>query len=143
MTPVVRWFRNLREKLFGKFYEGPEPPERIGEIVIVYANTFPAATRADWVRFAADHAREAYRAGYVRGVEYIERDPEERVILTQLDPDVVADALSPDWRWSPEVELQGDSDFVPRESANTEAQDIEDLLREMKQDERRGRKPVG
>jgi hypothetical protein len=135
MTPIVRWFRNLREKIFGSFFEGPTPPERLDKIVIVFANTHPNATKFDWVNFAMDHAREAYRAGWVRGYEKTERDPDEREIINNANPDIIADALNPDWRWSPEVKLEGNDEPLQDMPPN-ERDQLEHALR----DARRKRK---
>ena len=133
MTPLVRWFRNIRERIFGSFYDGPEPPDRLAQMVIAFALTNPQATRFDWTRFAIEHARECYRAGYTRGYEYIERDPDERAILTQLDPDALADALDPDWRWSPELDLNG----IPKEPVNefvfSEREEMERLMKQVRE----------
>jgi hypothetical protein len=136
MTPLFRWFRNAYEKLFGKFFEGPQPPARLGEIVIVFANKYPAATRDDWVRFATEHANECYRSGWVRGYERGERDPDERDIIAQARPEVLADALEHDWRWSPEVVLN-EPERVPKESAQTEAEEVEELMRELRDEQRK------
>lgn len=130
MTPLVRWFRNLREKLFGSFFEGPAPPDRLAQMAIVFANTNPTATRAEWLRFCIEHARESYRAGWVRGYEYTERDPDERAIISQVDPDVVATAMDPDWQWSPEVTLTEEPTEVIREEQLTEREEMERLFKQ-------------
>jgi hypothetical protein len=97
-TPLVRFFRRMAEKLFGTWKEGIEPPDRLGDMVITFANMHPHATRQDWVVFATFHAREAYRSGYLRGVEYAEREDDE----PGLDPDVLMDAMNgPSWRGRP------------------------------------------
>lgn len=111
MTPILRWFRDFRERWLGKMYEGPEPPERLATMVIAFAQMNPQATRFDWTRFAIEHARECYRAGWTRGFEYVERDPEERAAIRHLDPETLASALDPNWRWSPELTIDG----IPRE----------------------------
>jgi hypothetical protein len=133
-TPVVRWFRNIREKLLGKFYDGPEPPARIVEMVVVWANMNPTATRAEWVRFVSEHAKECYRAGWVRGYEYTERDPDERAIISQLDPELIATAMDPNWRWSPEVQLEEDPQTVVPEMQLNEREEMERLLRQTKKE---------
>lgn len=87
--------RRSWEKLVGQFYEGPEPPDRIADMVVFFANSNPHATRLDWVTFCTEHAREVYKSGYVRGMENAERDPDD----PPVDPDVIADAIDPNWRW--------------------------------------------
>lgn len=133
MPPIVRWFRDIRERIFGKFYDGPEPPDRLAQMVIAFALTTPQATRFDWTRFAIDHARECYRAGYTRGVEYVERDPDERALLSQLDPDAIADALSPDWRWSPELDLNGIPKEPVQEFVFGEPEEMERLMKQVRE----------
>jgi|ERR1700722_2026544 len=131
-TPIVRWFRNLREKLLGKFYDGPEAPDRLRQMVVVFANTNPTATRLEWIRFAVEHAKESYRAGWVRGYEYTERDPDERAVMRHVDPEMIALAMDPDWEWSPEVKLAEDPATVVPEEQPTEREEIERLFRQAK-----------
>lgn len=99
MTPLVRFLRRATEKLFGKWEEGPEPPQRLREIVVVFANMHPTATRQDWTTFAAEQVAEAYRCGYARGYEHAERDP------APFKPEDLADKMDPNWRWAPDVRL--------------------------------------
>jgi hypothetical protein len=99
VTALKRWLSRRAEKFLDKYYEGPEPPQRISDLVIEFANLYPTATRSQWLRFATEHAREAYRAGYQRGYEYVERDPD--FFRTDLPPDMIADMHDPDWRWRP------------------------------------------
>lgn len=98
MTPVVKWIRDTVERAFGRFYEGPTPPERLKRLVVVFGNKYRHATRNDWARFAMKHAEEAYKAGYVRGYEYTERD---REWPHKFPPDLLADMYDPDWKWRP------------------------------------------
>jgi hypothetical protein len=109
MTPLVRWMRRVRDKFFGRFYEGPDMPARFTEAVIVFANTHPTATREQWTIFAQEHARAAYMSAFIRGVEYVERD----VRASWGNPDAVMDTYDPDWRWSPGVELEDPLQVVP------------------------------
>lgn len=99
MTALKRWLSRRAERFLDRYYEGPEPPLRIADLAIEFANLYPQATRAMWLRFATDHAREAYRAGYQRGYEYVERDPD--FFRSDLPPDMIADQMDPDWRWRP------------------------------------------
>lgn len=93
-----KWLRARAEKWLGSFYDGPEPPERFDVMVEEFVRIYPNATRFEWMRFAVSHAREAYRAGYVRGVEYVEREPDWR---PDLPPEVLADHIDPNWKWRP------------------------------------------
>ncbi len=74
MTPFVRLLRNVWERLFGKFYDGPEPPERLTQMVQLFMIAHPFATRQQWAQFASKHSGETYKSGYVRGFEWAERD---------------------------------------------------------------------
>lgn len=76
MNKVKRYLRDALEKVLARFYEGPEPPERIGETVILFRVLNPGADAEAWARFAIMHAEDCYRAGFVRGVERTERNPE-------------------------------------------------------------------
>lgn len=89
MTPLMKWLKKQWEKHLGTFDEGPEPPARIGNVVGLFARTYPKATVADWVAFATAHAEGAYKDGYVRGYERSERlgpdweDPDEAAKLLE------------------------------------------------------------
>jgi hypothetical protein len=72
--------------------------------VVAFANAHPKATRGEWIAFAAAHAGEAYRSGYVRGHEWAERDDEMR---PDVPPEVVADLVDPDWRWRRAILIDG------------------------------------
>lgn len=99
-TPLVRWLQRTTEKLLGTWREGPEPPKRLDDLVIVFARMHPHATRRQWVEVAQALAREAYRTGFVRGYEHAERDPEE--------PDVEAYAAA----MQDGMRLLGDEDGI-------------------------------
>jgi hypothetical protein len=96
--------RRLLERAAGAIDDGPEPPDRLAEMVVAFANDNPHATRAEWVAFSAQHAAECWRSGYRRGFENVE--------LPEQDPDRVADELDPNWRWSPDIRLVGDAGAV-------------------------------
>jgi hypothetical protein len=133
MTPVARWFRNARERLLGKFFDGPEPPERLSQMVIAFAETNPQATRFDWARFAIEHGRECYRSAYTRGLEYTERDPDEQALLAKLDPETLANAMDPtwhDWVWSPELRLDGIPRETVREFVFSEQEEMQRLIKQ-------------
>lgn len=91
-------------------YEGPTPPERLAEMVIWFAETYPNASRKQWVVFASAHARESYRAGYVRGYEHVERDPD---FFRDRSPDEVAYLERQEFAWSPNILLTRPDDVVP------------------------------
>ena len=92
MVPVARFLRNTLEKLLKRFYEGPHPPDRIGEEVRLFRAIFPLATPGDWMTFAQGLAENAYRSGFTRGEERAERDPRH------LEPDLrLIDAQTHDW----------------------------------------------
>jgi hypothetical protein len=112
------FIRNFLEKLLGRFYEGPKMPLRLSDLVVAFANMYPRATRAEWVRFAQSHASVCYQAGYVRGIESSERDYQE----PETPPEVLADAIDPmwrhrvyDWKWGHVRELS-EPGGVPQES---------------------------
>jgi hypothetical protein len=124
VTPFAKWVRDRVEKWVGKFYEGPEPPARLGEIATEFGNIFPNATRREWLAMAKNLANEAYRSGYVRGIEWAERDPD--AVTPNVPPDVIADMVDPDWRWRPAVDLTRPDEVVPEE--RTEARKTVDML---------------
>jgi hypothetical protein len=66
------------EKALGRFYEGPEPPPRLTEELKLFRVMHPLATPAEWEAVAARLIVNAYRDGYVRGFEAMERDPSQR-----------------------------------------------------------------
>lgn len=133
MTPVGKWLRERLERFLGRYEEGEDPPARIREQVIVFASMNPKATRIEWVDFAATLAEESYRSGYIRGVEWAERDP----LATRPGdtPEAIADALDPSWRerpWQPQVYLDGDpSELVSDEPRRPDDQ-LADALRGLK-----------
>ena len=97
MTRAGRMFRNLLERLLGRYYEGPEPPQRIGQNVSAFATLNPRATVGDWMDFTTRYASECYRSGHVRGLEWAERDLDRRDPVT--DPELLEDHRRNDWSW--------------------------------------------
>lgn len=95
MTPFKRLVVSTLEKAIGRYYEGPEPPGYIDRMVEQFAQDAPRATRGQWVAFALGLAQEAYRAGYTRGYEYVERTDDWH---PTLPPEVVADMMDPTWK---------------------------------------------
>lgn len=118
MTPFVKWIRNTAEKLFGKYEEGPDAPERLREMVIHFANHHPRASREDWVNFAAGLASEAYQSGYVRGYEYTERTNDWR---SDIPPEELADWIDPNWKWSPGIVLDNAGGIVSEDGDTEES----------------------
>lgn len=74
MNRLTRWLRNAWQRVRGKFYEGPEPPERIGQMVSIFVAMNPHATVQEWVAFATELGAGCYRDGWTRGYEWLERD---------------------------------------------------------------------
>lgn len=127
MTPLKKYLRKLAERFLGTYEEGEQAPKRLREQVIAFAEMYPKATRDEWVAFAAGFADECYEAGFIRGVEWVERDPEALDFPPGRSPEEIADAMDPTWRerpWSPNGELQGGAEVVP------EVRHPDDVLRE-------------
>lgn len=96
MTPFVKFLRNSWEKAFGKFYEGPQAPDRVENMVVAFMKMNPHATRKEWAAFAARHAAEAYASGYSRGFEWAERDLDR---LPKDSPEVKDHDARHSWAW--------------------------------------------
>lgn len=135
MTVLSRWAAKKAEQYLKRYYEGPEPPLRFADMAIEFANLYPTATRAQWLRFATEHAREAYRAGYQRGYEYVERDPD--FFRTDLPPDKIADMHDPDWRWRPMDRgmSYAEPDAIPKD----EPDEYEETIRHIRQSMQRAK----
>lgn len=121
MTPLGKWLRRKVEKWAGTYYEGQKAPERLREQVIAFANMYPTATRGQFVEMAASLAEEAYAAGYLRGVEWAERDPEP---FPGASPETIADEIDPDWKWRPAIQLE-----VPPGEVVLDHHDLPDVVR--------------
>lgn len=76
MSRIRYWISRLLQKLAGIWYEGPEPPSRLGTSVEAFAFTHPVASREQWAAFAIQLAETAYQAGYQRGYEQRVEDVE-------------------------------------------------------------------
>ncbi len=137
MTKLVQFLKRTWEKYIGTWYEGPDAPSRLLDLSVDFANRHPLATRMEWVMFATEHAAEAYRQGWLRGYEYVERDRDWHRFVGDADPDSFADTLYPDWRQSAPVELQAPYARVLPQEPND--QDLIEHLMNMvrRQDERR------
>lgn len=98
MTRFLRALGALAERLLGTYYQGPEPPaDRHRELVLLFAEAHPRATRREWMDLAAAMAGEAWRSGYAQGYEHTEREPGELRRLVRRSEEA-ADALDPAWR---------------------------------------------
>ncbi len=117
MTPLVKWLKKKAAVFAGTYEGGQDPPERLREQVIAFANMYPAATRGQFVDMAATLAEEAWRAGHLCGIEWAERDP--NAFDPSLPPEVIADQIDPDWRWRPMSELELPADEVIPEHRTT------------------------
>jgi hypothetical protein len=110
MTPLSKWIRDCAEKLARRYYEGPTPPRRIFELVDVFAESFPNATRREWRDFAVRIAGEFYRSGYIRGYEWYMRDADSSTDA----PDVLITAHDPDGAWLDREIVLSNPDNVPK-----------------------------
>lgn len=113
---VKSWIRRKLEEWMGEYSEDGSPPDRLRLEVLSFAEMYPNATRGQFVDFAARFAGECWRAGYIRGVEWAERDPDE----VAASPEQLADKFDPEWRWRPagDLNLEG---VVPEERTDEEA----------------------
>lgn len=78
MSMLGRAVNKAYELIRSTYYEGPDPPGRLKQIVIDFANSHPKATRKQWVAFCSKLADDSYRDGYTRGFEWAERDLDRR-----------------------------------------------------------------
>lgn len=128
MTPLKKYLRKLAERFLGTYEEGEKAPKRLREQVMAFAEMYPKATRLEWMTFAAGFAEECYEAGFIRGVEWAERDPEALTFEPGKSPEEIADAMDPTWRerpWpGPDVFLLDEAEEVP------EIRHPDDVLRE-------------
>jgi len=83
----------LVEKWLGRYYEGPEPPRRLGEELRLWAALNPDVDRAAVVGYAACLVDAAYRDGFVRGYDWQERG----WTGPGVDPEALAEAAAQDW----------------------------------------------
>lgn len=96
MSLLGRKLRNLFERIAERYYEGPEPPHRFAEQVVMFAKHNPGATVEQWAQFATNLARGAYQAGYTRGFEWSERDLDR---LNPGAPELLAEQQAHDFDW--------------------------------------------
>lgn len=117
MTPLVRWLKKVAAKWADTYHEGERAPSRIAFEVAFFAKIYPRATRSQWAAMATSLAEQSYEAGYLRGVEWVERDPDQ---APGPSPEEIMDEVDPNWRDSPPVVLDG-SDVVLEEVSESEA----------------------
>ena len=102
-------------------------------MVTVFANVHRHASRAEWAEFAREHAREAYRSGFTRGAERIERESDENLVEVPMSPEAIADLDGPDWRWLPvNPDLSSPNEIVSDEAPDEPSIILEQML-EMEQ----------
>ena len=124
MTRFVALLHRAVERWLGRHYEGPEPPRRLAEIVRHFARLRPRAMQREWIEFAAEHARECYRTGYLRGLEWAERDLDRRE--PTVDPEDLVRALDPGGTWLDEpIDLSPAALDAPVEDREPD-QDVDD-----------------
>jgi hypothetical protein len=124
---VKFWLLERLERGLGRYEEAQRPPDRLREAVVSFANEHPKATRGEWIDFAARFAEESYGSGYIRGVEWAERDPEAFDPTTGFTPEELADQFDPTWRerpWRPDLAEGTERDAVP------EVRTEDDILRD-------------
>lgn len=92
---MVSWFRKWLEKRHNRYYEGFNVPVRYHAEVEAFAAQGPH-TRFEWASFATVLAHRTYAEGWVRGLEYVERDIDSW--YPEIDPAVLADSGDPEWR---------------------------------------------
>lgn len=86
--------RTIAERILGRLYEGPDPPPRLRESVLLFRVMQPAANADDWESFAIANSEEAYRSGFVRGLEWYIRELDS---LDPNDPERLADIARNEW----------------------------------------------
>jgi hypothetical protein len=110
MTPFARLLKRFAEKFADRYYEGPDAPERLREMVVAFANDHPKASVGEWTEFASTLCAEAYESGYVRGFEYTERTFDWR---PDIPPEMLADMYDPDWKTGRGIQLRSAGAVVP------------------------------
>jgi hypothetical protein len=70
-----KWMRKSAERVARRFYEGPEPPPRLFDEIMIFEKLHPCPTQEQWRAFVTGSIANAYRDGYIRGYEHHERLP--------------------------------------------------------------------
>lgn len=89
-----RKLAQLRDRWKGQWYEGPEPPPRLVEEVVIFRLLYPDASQARWQAFVDSAVRNAYRDGFVRGFQWNERDWDGK---PTEDAERIAELMAHDW----------------------------------------------
>jgi hypothetical protein len=98
-----RWLRRLLDWMTDRLSDGPEPPPRLALEVAMFRRHSPNADHGRWSEFAAKLARNSYRDGFQRGLEWAERD----WTLDSKDPEQLMEAAAQDWTL-PEAQVRFD-----------------------------------
>jgi hypothetical protein len=106
MGKIRKWLRRQYDKLRGRFYEGPDPPPRLGQAAAAFASSGKHTTE-EWIDFAAHLAGESYRSGYLRGVEWRERAPGQVGASAAADQEALARERH-GWSWVDHTPIEGD-----------------------------------
>jgi hypothetical protein len=117
LTSIIR---RWGERLFGKWFEGPEMPTRLATVADDFARMVPNASSAEWVEVARSMARAAYHAGWQRGFEHAER--REQHPWQVLPPERIADSTDPTWR-NDDRGIRLDGTWAPLEDAERDMGD--------------------
>lgn len=115
MNIVARLLRDTFERLTARFYEGPEPPPRLRDEVLMFRLMQPNASVAAWVEFAIGLAEQSYRSGFTRGFAWHERSLAEQ---RPDSPERIADAEANAWSLAdnnPELRAALDSGVDPND----------------------------
>ncbi len=119
MSPK-RIVSDVLEKILGRFYEGQRTPRRFLEGPAAFAKAAPSASAAEWAAAAEQMIDDAYRAGYVRGLEADRRAKSEWRSPQQDEMEEalarLADEHAP-YPWRTEFEMGSDDPLrgVPNE----------------------------
>lgn len=73
MSPLRRMLVSALERVLGRYYEGPDTPERFAERARLFRIEHHNATPDEWEGFASRLAANAYGQGWLRGVQHRER----------------------------------------------------------------------
>lgn len=101
MTILSRWARDALERLLGRFHEGPDPPPRVAQEPRLFRAMAPEApTEEEWEEWAVAYGDRCYRAGFVRGMHWLERswdgpavDPERVLEMEAHEADRIPEEM--------------------------------------------------
>ena len=92
MTPFLSLLKRTSEKLWGRWYEGHEPPGRLEQQVAIWARAHPRATRVEWAAYALSLGHASWREAWERGFQWAEREeqkPDPGPVIEGFDPAAV------------------------------------------------------